>query len=159
VNVKPYIATIIACALVMLMTIQPHAGFELIFVAIPLSIWALLSIVAVVRKPEQLKPRVIKFAFWLTTILIVLGVHWHYATDARRIADHYVLIIEQYKAGHGAYPPDLMTAGLDKELARRMMLGYGLTDGKPGLFYAATLVPFDTYDYDFQHHVWVYQPD
>jgi hypothetical protein len=155
-RLKPYLAAAFGCALAMLFTIPPHLGFMLILVAFPLVIWALLSVVVVLRKPDQLKQRGIILGFWLTMILTVLGMNWHYAVDARRAGDEFARVIEQYKIRHGVYPPDMKSAGLVRQ-RNSGMLGYIMYEGKPSLIYAATSTMFDTYDYDLEHHVWVYQ--
>ena len=153
---KPYITTLVACGLVLMLTGPPHAGFMICFVGFFLAMWIVLGMIAVIQEREELKPRAIKLGLWMATIAIVLGLHWHYAVDARQTADNYARAIEQYKSEHGAYPRDLMAAGLDEKAAHRLMLSYSVDDGKPFLIYAATFIIFDTYDYDFEHHTWKY---
>ncbi len=157
-RLKTYLGTLLTCALVTALTIAPHAGFMLVFVVIALAIWVMLSIIPVVRKPEQLKTRAIILGLWVATILIVLGVHWHYAVDARRAGDECARAIERYKVEHGVYPPDEQAAGLAPR-RNSYMLSYMLYEGRPSLIYAATFTIFETYDYDFEHHIWVFQPD
>ncbi len=158
IRLKPYFTTAIGCALVMLFTIPPHLGFMLILFAIPLAIWILYSIGLVLIEPAQLRPRAIILGLWVAAILIALSAHWYYAVDARRDGDEYARVIERYKAVHGTYPSDMKAAGLAPK-RNSYMHGYIMYEGKPSLVYAATFAMFDTYGYDFEHHVWVYQPD
>jgi hypothetical protein len=134
-------------------------GVLVMFFVLFLVIWAAVSLSIVSRDRGQLKSRSIKFSLWLATMSVVCSLHWYYSVSARRAADQFEMAIEQYKARHGSYPENLMAAGLDAERAYRINLHYGVFDGRPLLVYGATLVAFDMYNYDFEHHVWVYQPD
>ncbi len=103
--------------------------------------------------------RAIRLTLWFVTMLAVAGIHWCYAIDARRVANSFVWVIEQYQSTHGAYPIDLKAAGLDEKTARQTRLGYVVGSDGPSLFYSSTFNGFDTYFYDFRSRNWKFQPD
>jgi hypothetical protein len=155
---KRYASAIVGCTLVVFATGVPHAGFVLVYVVMALAIWLLVSIVTVLRRRTELRPKSILLGIWIATIAGVLGLHWHYAEDARSRANGYVRVIERYRSDHGAYPPDAASAGLESRKAP-YFLDYMLDDGKPTLRYSATFTMLDAYNYDFDRHAWEYQPD
>jgi hypothetical protein len=95
---------------------------------------------------------------WVLTISGILLIHLHYYHSSRNDADQIAKAIIRYKAEHGYYPQNLKAAGIENP-RKAWMIGYFPEKEKPGLFYAATFLPFDTYFYDFDKDTWSYHPD
>jgi energy-coupling factor transporter transmembrane protein EcfT len=157
-QLRPFIGTAASCAVVAFFTAQVHSGFMLIFVLPFLAIWLLYSVYVVWKHPARRITQSIKAGLWLLVVGGVLLTHWHYQKAARDAADFAASAILRYKASHGSFPKTLEAAGL-KNYRKNWGVSYFLQDDRPGLFYPATFVVFDTYWYDFQHQSWVYQPD
>lgn len=155
---KPFVGALLGCLLTTVLTIMPGGGFMLWLVAIPVAIWALANLAIVRARRESIRRCGIILCLWLITFLVILGVHAYWAMDARRAGDAYVHAVERYRSVHGSYPADIQAAGLMPE-RKRYMLGYSLYRGKPVLLYAGTFTIFTSYDYDFDHRVWVFRAD
>jgi hypothetical protein len=157
-KIRPFIGTIVACAIVGLLTAQMHSGFLLLLFIPFFVIWLVYSVYVIWRHPAKRMTQAIKAGLWLVVIGAVLLTHWRYAKVARDAGDAAVAEIIRYKTSHGTFPATPEAAGL-KPFSKSSRVRYFLEDGKPKLFYPATFVIFDTYWYDFEKQSWEYRAD
>ena len=153
-------ATLITSVLVTLFLIQPHAGFMLYLVALPLLVWFLYNLQFVFTPSEARKWLLLRMAVWLMSIILVVVVHYHYHQAARQVANDIVTQIEKYRSKTGEYPRTLDEIGVTKEKLRTQLglSRYSYKEGKTlYFFYAVTFIPFDTYQYDFVSKQWRYR--
>jgi len=151
---------LIACALLLLLTMQRHTAMFAIIFAVPVLIWLIYSIFVICAKPKKRKHQLIKVTIWLLTAFIILAVHWYRSEATRQSADDIVFALKKYKAEHDVYPASLDVIGQDSQrLKKEFMLHYWLDDGKPTLLYSSVLHVFDKFDYDFQTNAWIFRPD
>ncbi|MFC5475111.1 hypothetical protein [Paraherbaspirillum soli] len=152
--------TLIACALLLVLSAQRDTAMFAIIFALPLFIWFIYSIFVVCAKPERRAQQLVKVAIWVIALSLMSAIHWHRSETARHSADDIVLAVKQYKVEHHIYPANLEVIGRDsQQLKRELMLHYWFYDGKPTLLYASTIDPFDKYYYDFQADTWILHPD
>jgi hypothetical protein len=79
--------------------------------------------------------------------------------EARSNADFVLHKIQAFKAVHGTYPANSIEIGLKNEALRKQRIFYENKSNDPVLFYPATQVPFDIYDYNFKRSQWEYRVD
>ena len=151
---------LVAAGAFALLTMQTHAGFAAVLAAPFLAVWFFYSLVIICRAPERRRLQAARVLVWLVAVSAVAGVHWHKVRASRLDAEQAATAILAYKARHGAYPASLGEVGMDAAmLKKRWLLFYGMHEGNPTLFYAATFVPFETFHYDFEQSQWRHNPD
>lgn len=152
----PIRRTTIAAALVAALFSMPLMGFATVFLALPLSVWLMYSLYVIAQRPEQRREQLARVACWLGALALIASVHLylHFSTRAR--ANQAVQTIARYLDTTGNCPSDLAQLGLGPETLRsRLGLSYFRCEGgKATLGYAKTYIPFETFEYDFQHHAW-----
>jgi hypothetical protein len=148
--------TLLAAALVMFSLAQPHAGFMLIFLAIPLLPWTAYSVYIMVAKPLKRCVQAQKLAIWMLVCCSVIGIHYARHLAAKTRAQDVVSAIEAYSSIHGYFPQTIDAVGMtEKELRVKLSYAaYGLHEGKPYFFYASTYVPFEQEAYNFETKKW-----
>ena len=158
---KKLYSTIAAAALMALILGQRHAGFMLYLAIIPLAIWIPYSVVVMVRKPERRLLQLALVSCWVLAVLLVAGIHYFRHEATRRNADDIVAAIKEFKTKRGSYPLTLDEVGIGRTALKDKLgsfSGYNRdVVGTPALFYAATWIVFDTYEYDFRTDSWVYR--
>ncbi len=156
-RLKPFLPTIVACALVSVLTGQVHTGMFLFFVVPLVSIWALISAYLAWRDPATRQQRGIRFSIWAVTLVALFATHAYYRHAARLAGQTAANAIAAYRLANGSYPPSLQAAGIPPD--PRWRVGYVLAKDGPFLFYPSTFVPFDIYSYNFERGAWEYRPD
>lgn len=152
-----YAKTLVLVAAVLFFTLQNHAGYLVIFVLPFVFLSLIVGTVLMVRRPQERQRRGIRMLIWASALALIGAVQWYRADAARADAEGAVRAIVEHKARSGSYPSTLAQAGLDEEaLHARWTLRYSLKNGRPALSYAATLIPTDGYDYDFESSQWIY---
>lgn len=151
---------IVALACLTFLGVQRHGGLFIGQVAPPILLYQLVQIFRHWKSVPQRHAHLVAIAIVATASLIVLGVHFHLHNASRAQANQVAQSIEHFQAARGHYPASLSEVGLDSAVFRRdLMLSYSSLQGDdPVLFYAATFVPFDTWQYDFLAREWIYDP-
>lgn len=155
---KMYSALIMG--VVVLLTVgQAHAGFLLILLALPLTIWFSWSLFVIVRRPYARLAQFISVLIWILTIGLVAAAHFVRHKVARGEANQIVAATYRFAGDTGRCPPSLESLGI-KRADSEEFLGanfiFSCVDRKPKLSYVATFTIFDTFDYDFDRHTWKY---
>lgn len=156
-QLKPLVSTILACALVAVLTAPVHAGMFLFFVVPIVCIWALVNAYLAWREPSTRRRRGMHVAIWAITLAGLFATHAYYKHVARGAAQSAAAAVTAYRITNGSYPPTLQAAGIPPD--QRWRVGYVLAKDGPFLFYPSTFVPFDIYSYNFERGTWEYQPD
>lgn len=153
--------TALLAALVAALLGQAHAGFMVLLLLLLLVPWSAWSLAVALRRVEERRARAIRLGIWWLAVGVVLvthGVRHHLAERAAtRVSDSIVA----YMKAHGRCPATLEEVG-SSPAALRQALGmshYRCDDGRPVLFYASTLVPFETEDFDFESGRWEHRGD
>jgi len=156
---KIYSATIMAVIMV-LTAGQRHAGFLLVLGGLPLVVWLTWSAWVVVRRPYARLGQLISVAVWLVALALLAGIHYVWHQNARRDANELVKAIDAYSATNGRCLQSIDKLGIKHEvLAEKLGENYGYTcnAGKAKLTYVATFTIFDTFAYDFEKDIWIYE--
>ncbi|KAF0161915.1 MAG: hypothetical protein FD157_4062 [Rhodocyclaceae bacterium] len=156
---KIYSATITA-VIVVLTVGQRHAGFLLILGALPLAVWLTWSAWVIVRRPYARLGQLICVAVWLLALALLAGIHYVWHQSVRRDANEIVKAINAYSASYGRCPNNIDNFGIKREVLEEKLgdnYSYACNAGKAKLSYVATFTIFDTYAYDFEKDVWVYE--
>lgn len=157
--VRPYIPTLVACALTALVSAPVHCGFVLLALSPVLAIWFIYSGIVMVRHPQRRTSQAAKLACWAGVVLVVSALHVVYYLAARQAGTDALAAVLAYKKAHGIYPQRLQDAGSDLDRADAdWRVVYMLDQGQPLLLYGGTLTVFETYTYDFAQQRWRYQP-
>jgi len=151
---------IVALVCVTFLSVQRHGGLFIVLVAPPILLYKLVQLLRHWKSVPQRRAHLVALAIVATASLIVLSVHSHLHNASRAQADQVAQSIEHFQAARGHYPASLSEVGLDSAAFRRdLMLSYSSSHGDdPVLFYAATFVPFDTWQYNFLAREWIYDP-
>jgi hypothetical protein len=152
--------TLLTGALVAGFAAQKQTAILLILLLPFLAVWVFYSLFVIWRRPRQRRLQAIKILIWLLAVTLVAGVHGQRFRAARQDADRVAAALLAYQARQGRFPADLAELGLDAaDLRRRWHLAYSLQGGQPLLFYASTLVPFETFRFDFSLRSWGHAED
>lgn len=144
----------------LLLCLQRHAGFMVLFAVPFIAIWLVYNTVAALRRPAGRRVRAYKGAILALVLAAIAAVHWWYAHDARAHAQVAADAVLAFQAREGRFPVQLADAGVDPaQLRRQWRLHYQLDGDRPVLFYGTTFTPFETHDFDFGTRGWVYRPD
>ncbi len=158
-RVREY-ATTVACALIILYSAQPHAGFLLPLWLPILLVWFLRMAWIAWRRPARRRAQGIKVLVLVAAMAVAALAHGRYESQARAQAQKVVDAVTAYDVQHGGYPDNLGQVGLDEQALRRdWQLSYLNRDGIHRVVYAATFTVFDAYSYDFDKPGWVYLAD
>ena len=132
-----------------------------LFEAIALVPWLAFSAWVIATKPQRRLLQTAKVILWLSSVLVIVAVHWYVASVTRANAQHIADAILEYSRTHGEYPPNLQAIAVTqaKLKAEVGLGGYVLRDGKPLFFYATPYIPFETDHYDFERRSWVHDFD
>ena len=151
---------IVALACVTFLGVQRHTGLIIVLVAPPILLYQLVQLFRHRKSVPLRRANLVAVAIVATASLIVLGVHSHLHDASRAQANQVAQSIEHFQTASGHYPASLSELGLDSAVFRRdLMLSYSSSHGDdPILFYAATFVPFDTWQYNFSAREWSYAP-
>jgi len=151
---------IVALACVTFLGVQRHSGLIIVLLAPPILLYQLVQLFHHRKSVPLRRAHLLAVAIVATASLIVLAVHSHLHNASRAQANQVAQSIEHFQAASGHYPASLSEVGLDSAVLRRdLMLSYSSSYGEnPILFYAATFVPFDTWQYNFSAHEWIYGP-
>lgn len=147
-------------ALLTLFLSQPHAGFMMILFMPPALFYQLVRLAIGWRASQKRIQALLAIAVVLLATAVVGGVHVHRHLGARAEADQLARRVLDFQEKQGHFPSDVTELGepaLPKK--SRHMLHYGFHGGQPMLFYAATFVVFDTWQYDFSSQTWAYKFD
>ncbi|MGY3265515.1 hypothetical protein [Lysobacter sp. HA35] len=156
-KLKPFLSTLVACAIAALLMGQAHAGMFLFFVTPMVFIWAVVNAYLAWREPLSRRHRATRVAIWAVTLASLFATHTYYKHAARLAGQAAANAVTAYRQANGAYPPSLKAVG--RPLDPQWRVGYVLGEKGPFLFYPSTFVPFDIYSYNFEHSTWEYQPD
>jgi hypothetical protein len=155
---KIYSATITA-VIVVLTTGQAHAGFLLILLVLPLSIWLGWSAFVIVRRPYARLAQFICILIWAIAILLLVAAQYLRHEITRRDANTIVETIDHFRTNNGYCAPTLEGMGL-KSIEVEDKVGanfsYACTGRRPKFSYVATFTIIDTFDYDFDKDRWKY---
>lgn len=144
----------------LLLCVQRHAGFMVLFAVPFIAIWLVYNTVAALRRPAGRRVRAYKGAILALVLAAIAAVHGWYAHDARAHAQGAADAVLAFQAREGRFPAELADAGVDPaQLRRQWRLHYQLDGDRPVLFYGTTFTPFETHDFDFGTRGWVYRPD
>ena len=136
-----------------------YSGFMMILVTLP----ALLYYVVRFGLARHNKERSMHYLFAIGVVVaasaVVSSVHFYRHFSSRKEADRVVRKVLDFREKQGRFPSDASELGdLALRDRSRPLLHYTLlSDGKPALFYAATFIPFDTWEYDFSSRTWFYR--
>lgn len=138
---------------------QPHAGFLLLPLLIPLAFVMMQSLFSILFKPGAKGWHLARLIIWLSAIATVVGVHYYRYQDTRQSANEIVAKIEQYTRHNGHCPDTLDDIGINPQEADSMLgsSGYMCANSEPTLFYIAPFIIKDRYVYNFTRNVWEYQ--
>lgn len=139
---------------------QPSAGFMMLLFA-PLALMYQTYKLAVGWKNSAQKHQRIGAIFAIVLASsVVAGAHLYHHTVARENADRLAQEIIGFHALHGRYPVNIAEMGVTESLKKPIHRPrYSYTDGKPMLFYNATFVMFEGWNFDFANRTWAYRPD
>lgn len=140
---------------------QRHMAFMLVFVVLPLLPWLIYSTFVMVRNPAKRAVQSQKVVIWITAVSVVVGIHAYRHTATRHQAQSIANAIQAYSLHNGACPSSLEAISMTKaQLKAQLGIShYACEFGKPSLFYASTLIPFETDHYDFEKNVWQHMGD
>ena len=156
---KQLFVTLISAFVFVLILSQRHAGFLIIFFAIPFVVWVLYTLHIAVKNPILRKWNFYRIVTWCVAFLLVFTIHLHYYQVTREYGNRVAELILEYKRIHGTYPVEIEQVGIRKaDLRSNLGMGsYSLNENKPSLFYAVTYIAFDVYSYNFEIQDWEYK--
>lgn len=154
-----YLPTVFAL-LVLSFCLQKHGGLMALLAAPVAALWLLVGAVIAIRRPARRRPLAVKTIALAAMFVAIAIVHAHYATAARAMGQQVADGVLAFEARSGHYPAHLAEIGLDdRALAKDWMLHYAFFADRPSLFYGATFIVFDTYEFDFDTRTWAYRAD
>ncbi|MCF8197356.1 MAG: hypothetical protein K9J42_01220 [Sulfuritalea sp.] len=160
-NSKKKIYSAMIMAIILVLTLgQRHAGFLAFALILPFVVWLTYSAYVIVKKPYARTTQLICIFVWVVAVEFIGGAHYIWHATARRDANYVVIAIATFSKVAGNCPRTLDWLGLKREqLEDKLGENYRYTcvGGKPTFSYVATYTVFDTYAYDFEKGVWVYQ--
>ena len=151
---------LVSFSLWVLMCSTPHSGFLIFFFAAPALLYQLCMLARSWKEYEKKLRRVGALVIISLGILVVTGFQLYYRVDSRRTADRLVEEVSHFKATYGRYPASVSELN-DAEFwqGHPYKLAYISDKGKPVLFYGATFVPFEQWEFDFTAQAWKYVQD
>lgn len=149
-----------AAIVLLLLCLQRHVGFMVVF-AIPfIAVWLVKSAVAAVRRPAGRRVQAYKGAILALVLAAIAAVHWWYAHDARAHAQATADAVLAFQERERRFPAQLAEVGVDAvQLRRQWRLYYQVDSGRPALFYETTFTPFEAWVFDFETKAWAYRSD
>lgn len=149
--------TFMVAGIFILLVAPVHSGFMAVFAVPFFAVWFAMSAFIIATDPARRRIRSIKIGIWLAVFAVVASLHAWYAYSTRQYAEDVIAKVENFEAEHLRCPASSEEIGITRaEMTKN--LGYSgyycEEDGKPHLFYAATYVVFDTYQYDFTAKRW-----
>jgi hypothetical protein len=154
---------IIFFALIAAVCSQRFTGFMMILVTPPALLVGLVQLGRAWRIAEKRMHCLFSIGVVVVASAVVGAAHGYQYLSAREEADHVVRQILDFREKQGRFPNDeseLGGAALRDRSNSMLRPHYSLQpDGKPVLFYLATFVPYDLWQYDFSSQTWTYVPD
>lgn len=138
---------------------QAHAGFLVVLLMLPLTIWLAWSAYVIVRHPYARLAQSAAILVWAVALGLLAGAHYARHSFVRDDADSVVREIRRYMADYGRCPQQLETLGYKRsDLIERLgeNFTYACEGRKPRLAYVATFTIFDTFEFDFDAGRWRY---
>jgi hypothetical protein len=151
---------IIGFALIAAFCSQQFLGFMMILVTPPALLVGLVWLGLGWRVAEKRAHYLFSISVVLLATAVVGGVHVYRHLSARAEADQLARRVLDFKEKKGRFPSNVTELGEPALTSKSIyMLHYGFDDGKPALFYFATFVIFETWQYDFASQTWSYNFD
>lgn len=138
---------------------QAHAGFLVVLLALPLTVWLAWSAYVIVRYPYARLAQMVAVLVWCLAFLVLAAAHYVRHEFVRSDADRVVREIRRYMVDFGRCPLNLEILGFKRDdLLDRLgeNYSYSCEISKPKFAYVATFSVFDTFDYDFEGDRWRY---
>ena len=158
--------TLLVCAFAIWQGSGMGGALLLLPLALLATIWLLVAVPhAVWRRNGRARLQLHKLLLLAVAGLACVLMQQRLAGGARRRGDDAVRAVTAYRAAHGVWPDSLEDASFRQPgLAARERLLYGhhhvdLPTTPPTLTYRSTGTLFDSWDYDFEAHEWVFRPD
>lgn len=156
---KNYKKIVILWTIIVIFSAQKFCA-ELALLTIPFTlIYLIICVYYLISNKKSIKEIGIKFLIIAFSYSIVAVVHFVRFEEARSNADFVLHKIQAFKSVHGTYPATIIEMGLKNEALRKQRIFYDNKSNEPVLFYPATQVPFDIYDYNFKRSQWEYRVD
>lgn len=114
--------TPLLCFFVVLFCAQNHAGFVMVFAALPLLPWFVCKLIAAVRHPQRRGVICAVAMLWLVSFVIVATSHLYLFRSSRREAQAIAKSIELYGEQHGSCPRDLAVLGIDASATEDILI-------------------------------------
>jgi hypothetical protein len=161
VPIRKIVRTVLCLGIFLYCTASLHGGFVALMLLPFFAVVWIWQAISIARNPDQRTLRVLRVIAWMLAFCLVglLNLHWY--RESRAYADKVVAAVSTHYARTGNYPTSLEQVGIQpKDLnSRKWRLSYGLSNGRPYVFYAVPYIIFDMYDYDFQTRKWNYLAD
>jgi hypothetical protein len=131
-------------------------------------LWSIITFTLAVTRSAGRRTRLINLLLWGVTIIAsaVYGdvTHDHGRSRARQQADAVLAQVQAHRARTGAWPADLMTAGVDtRTIVAQEIRFFRQDDGSAGLTYTdkfdGNFMGVSFYLYDFKRQVWEHVRD
>jgi len=152
---RAYGITLLLCALLLLLGLQPQAGLVVFAFGVPWLAYTPHNLARAFKQPRQRKWRLTRFTAWAVCFGIVLTVHESYQAEARAEATRFSARIIAFKEKNGRYPKNMAEAGVE---SRRDLPAshayYVLRQGQPTLLYHDTWRPNATHWFNFEALRW-----
>ena len=151
---------LVSFSLWVLMCSTPHSGFMIIFFAAPALLYQRWMLAHSWQVQEEKLRRVGALVIISLGIVVVTGFHLYYRLDSRRTANRLVEEVNHFKSTYGRYPASVTELN-DAAFWQKhpYKLAYISDKGNPVLFYGATFVPFEQWEFDFSAKAWKYVQD
>jgi hypothetical protein len=157
---RKLLGTIIGCLIVGYFTALPFGGFMLLFVLPFLAVFFFRGLYLSWKDPEKRKLFFAKTVIWGLLVSAVALLHLYYFTASRSAANEAAQALVALNAKNGHFPNELREVGGDVAAhAKTWHVAFINEKGTFSLFYPATFIMFDTYNYNFEASSWVYRPD
>lgn len=154
---KPFKNTIILAIFICIFTLSEHAGFLLGFFLVFYVVYFLVSIYKLIFKNNK-KTVIIKNLVLISIFLLIFGRHYYLHITTRNLGNEVVQIIDAYYLKNGKYPESINDVGISNYEYQGKRFFLSIRNGEPFLWYPATWIPFDTYEYDFKTKQWEFAP-
>lgn len=150
-----------ACVLFVCIGASPRYGIFAWFLALPILLWAMYTLVRMAIRPRERKWRGLRMALWAAGAVVIVAAQHYNDYAARAQGDAVVKQVQAHRAKTGAWPRELAEVGLDeKALGHEWGLHYGAPlGGEPVLRYRAPGLIFDAWTYNFKKGAWEFQGD
>ncbi|MDB5804319.1 MAG: hypothetical protein JWN73_1641 [Betaproteobacteria bacterium] len=152
---------LVACVLFVCIGASPRYGIFAWFLAVPILLWAMFTLVRMAIRPRERKWRGLRLALWAAGALVIVAAQHYNDYAARQQGDAVVKQVQAHRVRTGAWPRELQEVGLDATaLSHEWGLRYGASPGSdPILSYRAPGLFFDAWFYDFKKGVWEFHAD